>query len=387
MSHVTYDIKLDTERRKELLCAIPGFADLPADVLDYLAKQLLEEAFVRGEQIVSEGESADRLYLIVRGRAEATTMAADGPVPLTMLEPGDLFGEVALLLPERIRTATVTALTPMHALSLHEDTFKQILTSRPEVTAAFSLVAENLLMVKFLKRATPFGALDGSHVRMLANRLQRRGTAPGQIIVREGERGDACYLVSSGSVEVLAKDERGNERRLAFLTAGMLFGEAALLTEAPRNATVRAVDSGELLLLRRSDLLDLMRANRGFGSRMFDLLRMRSRPKRVDGIEVVKRNTADRDTLTVLKDPVRDRRFKLSEIGRFVWDRLDGTHALRDIQIEAYGTFKTATPEVVTEIVNELAAAGFLENTVLRADVPQLRTSLGQRLRSWFKRR
>jgi CRP-like cAMP-binding protein len=387
MSHVTYDIRLNTTRRKELLCAIPGFADLPADVLEHLAKQMLEESFVRGEQIVSEGESADRLYLVVRGRAEASTMAADGPVPLAVLEPGDLFGEVALLLPERVRTATVTALTQMLALSLHEDTFKEVLASRPDVTAAFSLVAENLLLIKFLKRATPFGALDGSHVRMLAKRLQRRDTSPGQIIVREGETGDACYLVGSGSVEVVTEEHDGSQRRLAFLTAGMLFGEATLLADAPRNATVRAVDPGELFILRRSDLLDLMRANRGFGSRMFDLLRMRSRPKRVDGIEMLTRTTADGDTLTVLKDRVRDRRFRLSEIGRFVWDRLDGAHALRDIQIETYGTFKSATPEIIAEIVNELAAAGFLENTVLRADVPQLHLSFVQRLRERFKRK
>jgi len=68
--------------------------------------------------MVAEGEAGDRLYLIAEGRAEVSTAGQGGPVPLAMLGPGELFGEIALLEPGGKRQATVTATTPLLALGL-----------------------------------------------------------------------------------------------------------------------------------------------------------------------------------------------------------------------------------------------------------------------------
>ncbi len=61
---------------------------------------------------------------------------------------------------------------------------------------------------------------------------------PGQIIFHEGDAGECAYFIQAGSVEVLQGSGSG-ELTVARLRAGQYFGEMALLSQAPRNATVR----------------------------------------------------------------------------------------------------------------------------------------------------
>ena len=100
---------------------------------------------------------------------------------------------------------------------------------------------EALLVAKFLKQASPFATLDADRLRRLVARLERLTVPAGEDVVRQGEPGDSCYLVRSGRVEVVAGQHGSGKRSLATLGPGSLFGEAALLTDAPRNATVRAL--------------------------------------------------------------------------------------------------------------------------------------------------
>jgi CRP-like cAMP-binding protein len=125
-----------------------------------------------------------------------------------------------------------------------------------EARTAFSEAVQALLTAKFLKQASPFSTLDGARLRKLAARLQPKTVPAGATIVRQGDYGEECYLLRSGRVEVVVEEEGGEGRNLATLEAGSLFGEAALLTDAPRNATVRALEPCELLALRRTDLLE-----------------------------------------------------------------------------------------------------------------------------------
>ena len=64
---------------------------------------------------------------------------------------------------------------------------------------------------------------------------------PGTTIIRQGDQADAFYLVTEGMVEVLRQQADGSPVRLATLAPGDYFGEIGLLTNSPRNATVRVV--------------------------------------------------------------------------------------------------------------------------------------------------
>ena len=88
-----------------------------------------------------------------------------------------------------------------------------------------------------LTRVGMLSGLPGEHLTRLAERMERQDVAPGETIVREGERGNRFYVVLSGLLNVTQEDL--GERRL--LRPGDAFGEVALAMGIPRTASVRAL--------------------------------------------------------------------------------------------------------------------------------------------------
>ena len=149
------------ERRLGLLAGVPAFSHLPAPVLEELASRLTEERFRPSDRVVVEGDTDDRVYLIVEGRAEASTTGPSGIVPLAALGTGELFGELSLLEAGSNRQATITAVEPLLLLGLRAADFRQALDAHPESRSAFERLADDLLVTKLLKQASPFWTASG----------------------------------------------------------------------------------------------------------------------------------------------------------------------------------------------------------------------------------
>jgi hypothetical protein len=79
----------------------------------------------------------------------------------------------------------------------------------------------------------------------------------GQFVFMQGEPGDCAYFIQSGSVEIMRSRDGGPPAVIAKLGKGQFFGEAALLSEGPRNATVRAVETSKLAILGKENFLNL----------------------------------------------------------------------------------------------------------------------------------
>ena len=99
--------------------------------------------------------------------------------------------------------------------------------------------------------------LPADEIEPLLERVQQRSVAPGEIVFKAGDPGDALYIVASGRVEVLHDD---GQRVLAQLGPGQAFGEMALLSDGPRTATVRAREASELLLIGDKEFDQLLAA-------------------------------------------------------------------------------------------------------------------------------
>ena len=81
--------------------------------------------------------------------------------------------------------------------------------------------------------------------------VRREYFEPGQVVFREGDRGDWLYVVTEGEVEVLKAVPGRGEAPLRRLGVGECFGEIALVSDTPRSATVRAVSATNVLALDR----------------------------------------------------------------------------------------------------------------------------------------
>lgn len=103
-----------------------------------------------------------------------------------------------------------------------------------------------------------FADLDREAFVDLVELLDYRELQDGEPICTEGEGGDRIYVLVAGKAEVSRRVE-GQEKRLAFLGGGSIFGEMSLLTGAPPTSTVRAVGDADVLEIERQDLNELAR--------------------------------------------------------------------------------------------------------------------------------
>lgn len=108
--------------------------------------------------------------------------------------------------------------------------------------------------VAFLKTVSVFKDLAEPHLVALALRLRERALRKGEVLFREGDKGDEMFLIREGTI-VVSKPVLGRvEQVLARLGAGEFFGEMSLFDQAPRSATVQADTEALLLCLDRESL-------------------------------------------------------------------------------------------------------------------------------------
>lgn len=87
-------------------------------------------------------------------------------------------------------------------------------------------------------------------VEQISAGVIRHRIGSGEIVLREGDPGDSCYLVGHGEVRVLKRDPlapRGDLMEVSRLAEGELFGEVAMMSDRRRHATVQAVTDSEVL--------------------------------------------------------------------------------------------------------------------------------------------
>jgi signal-transduction protein with cAMP-binding, CBS, and nucleotidyltransferase domain len=118
---------------------------------------------------------------------------------------------------------------------------------------------DDAVAVRVFLRAVPlFARLSLATLDQLAARLTLEEHPAGAVIVREGEPGDTLYIVQDGELSVysqLPDAPTGQDlgQRVDTIVAQDYFGEAALLREVPRTATVQADTHARLYMLRRAD--------------------------------------------------------------------------------------------------------------------------------------
>lgn len=114
-------------------------------------------------------------------------------------------------------------------------------------------------LIPFLRKIHLFRGLDDEQLTFIATRLREHDSyEAGEIIVRQGEYGEALFIVYEGQVELTYRHGR-DSRPLLTLSSGDCFGEEVVLRQRPYLATAKAIQPCRLLSLSRRDVLALLK--------------------------------------------------------------------------------------------------------------------------------
>jgi len=235
---------------RRALPEIPLFSDLDPDAFAQVVERLVPRSLAMGEFLFRQGDPGDSIFIVTSG----TVRIARGGLTLAELAEGAFFGEGAFFSHEP-RNADVVAIAPAELLEIRRGDTEALLSRYPGVASALSAFYRRRILDGILAASPLFGVLPEAERKALADRFQLVPVAPEEVVVREGDVDRALYLVKRGAFRVTARTPEGAQPSvLAELGAGSLFGEVALVSQAPRTATVTALEEGEVLRAGEADL-------------------------------------------------------------------------------------------------------------------------------------
>lgn len=360
---------LSLAKRLSLLTNFPCFESFSKQNLQELADLFTEIEFQPGDKIVIEEEPVDSFFILVEGTAEVTHLLKRKTrkikkTILAVLTKGESIGlnDSGFYSLTGMRTATVTALTKIKALKMDLTIIKKFLLQK-QLEGKLLENTEQMLRLQLIKTALPFVKLSHERLLWLSSHIEKEFYPAGVCIFKQGEVGDKCYLIQSGTVNILHTDENNKKRSLAVLKSPALFGEATLITQAVRNASAYTMTDCELLSIQQKYFTELLEQESDVAKMFMNLMIDRGRPIKNKVVTINTRITQDKQIITILKNPQSGTYFQLSKEGAFIWKKLDGNHTMQEITLELADKFKVFAPHVTAALILKLSKAGFLEDS------------------------
>jgi CRP-like cAMP-binding protein len=112
----------------ELLQQVSILQSLPVDEIKHLAALVEPKSYAAGDVVIRDGDRGTYLYFVASGAAKVRM----GSETVALQEPGDCFGEMALL-DDSPRSATITMVKDGVLLRLHRDVFLDLVQRRPDM--------------------------------------------------------------------------------------------------------------------------------------------------------------------------------------------------------------------------------------------------------------
>ena len=122
-----------------------------------------------------------------------------------------------------------------------------------------------LTNLDLMRRVPLFARLTVAQAEALSSAVVKRRYKRGEVLVAQGQKSDALFLLLMGRARVTASDSRGREVILATLGQGDYLGEMSLIDNEPHSATVRAEVQTDVLVLGRAEFTRCLLENASMG--------------------------------------------------------------------------------------------------------------------------
>lgn len=249
------------EAAQDVLAHSAVFAALDPPVRTALAQALSRSVLEPDHMLVREGDVSDELFIVETGSLKVCLRRGGEPeVVIDTIGPGDLAGEMQLIV-GGAASATVVAEGETQVLHLSAKVFHEVSTQWPVLFETVALVAKRRVQRQQMLAVLPalLGPLDGELLAAIERQATWLTMRSGQVLFRQGDPGDAWYVVTSGRLAVVEPGRDGrSERLLAEVGRGEAIGELALLTGEARSATVHALRDTELVRFPMDEFAELL---------------------------------------------------------------------------------------------------------------------------------
>ena len=171
------------------------------------------------------------MFLVVSGQLQCSKLfpGNEEETKLKVFEPGDAFGELALLY-NAPRAASIRAISDCILFSLDRDTFNHIVkgASRKKIEK----------YEQFIQTVSILKGLDPYEIQKLCEAFKPHEFSMGEKCIKQGDEGNSLYFVEEGELYAEIEDEKGEKHNVKEYSKGDYFGERALLKSEPRAATI-----------------------------------------------------------------------------------------------------------------------------------------------------
>ncbi len=230
--------------------------NLTGNGLQQVAAAVVERRLGPGDILFNKGDNDDTMYFLLDGTATLLGDEASAPV---IIKAGS---EAAIMPLSRLkpRRFTARASTPVTLAAIDEDWLDNLLTS--DQTAAYvvtEIPGEDPEWMFRLMCNPTFAKIPSDNFATLFSHLERIEAPVGKIIIRQGEPGDYYYIMRQGKAHVWRTQADDKPVMVDTVKPGDGFGEEALLSGDPRNATVVTVEPSVLMRLSMDDFNQLLK--------------------------------------------------------------------------------------------------------------------------------
>ena len=236
---------------------------LNAENFHELARKAVVERLPAGRSIFRAGESDKKTVYLLKGEVELV-----GEQGVESVVRGGTEASRHPLANHQPRLVTARARTEITFTRFDTDLLDILLTwdqlSGIEVSdltqEGETDAAPGVDWMSRILQSKAFMQIPPANIQQMFMRLEELPLRAGDVVIRQGEPGDYYYIIGRGRCQVTRHAAGGQDVVLAELADGDAFGEEALLTEDPRNATVTMLTDGTLMRLSKQDFEDLLKA-------------------------------------------------------------------------------------------------------------------------------
>jgi len=204
--------------------------------------------------LFKRGEEDKECHFLLSGSIDL----ADEDFGITPISADDDDNFMALDSTHTVHRYTAISTTPCEMVSVRYS-YLELISTWTEARQSFNETGnddsdwlERLITTELFARIPP------ANIQKLLSRFEEIPAEFGDVVIREGETGTHCYVIKEGKA-LVSRGTGEQAETLAALTHGDLFGEDALVSDMPRNASITMTSAGVLMRLSKEDFDQFMR--------------------------------------------------------------------------------------------------------------------------------